>query len=196
MKKLLAVLALAALVASPALANEPAKSMESNKSIESSKSAPAASASAPSAAPATATASGTTATTSTTTTTTQKTETAVKAETVKAELPAGLKKATGSKGEFFTTASGMTVYTYGKDVAGKSNCTAECAKIWPAVTVSSSEKPAAPFSVINGSQLAFNGSPLYTYSMDKKAGETNGSSIPGWSIALAAPVAPAQKPAH
>jgi predicted lipoprotein with Yx(FWY)xxD motif len=90
----------------------------------------------------------------------------------------------------------MTIYTSAKDEAGKSSCTGECSKMWPALAASSTDKSVGPFTVINGSQWAFNGKPLYTYAQDKKSGEMNGASIPGWSVASVSPSAPAEKPAH
>lgn len=182
MKKLLIIAALAAFVATPVLANEPAS--HGTTKAETTKSAPASAS------------STTTGTTTSTTTTATGTTPSATTTTAQATLPAGVKKATGPKGEYFTTASGMTIYTYSKDTSGKSNCTGECAKMWPAVAASSSDKPTGAFTIINGSQLAYNGSPLYTYSMDKKAGDLNGASIPGWSVASASPSAPAPKPAH
>src|SRR5262249_26564116 len=38
-------------------------------------------------------------------------------------------------GSILVGAKGMTVYTFSKDTAGTSNCTADCLKSWPAVTV-------------------------------------------------------------
>jgi predicted lipoprotein with Yx(FWY)xxD motif len=90
----------------------------------------------------------------------------------------------------------LTIYTFSKDEKGKSTCTGACSKMWPALAATSSDKPAGPFTIINGNQWAFNGSPLYTYSLDKKPGDMNGSSIPGWSVASSSPSAPAEKPAH
>ncbi|TAH32252.1 MAG: hypothetical protein EYC62_09515 [Alphaproteobacteria bacterium] len=188
MKKLLIIAALAAFVAGPVLANESATSSHGSMKSETTKSAPA------SASSNTETTTGMTNTTATGTTPSATTGTTMQA--MQATLPAGVKKATGPKGEYFTTASGMTIYTYSKDSSGKSNCSGECAKMWPALAASSSDKPVGPFTVINGNQWAFNGSPLYTYSMDKKPGDLNGASIPGWSVASALPAAPAPKPAH
>lgn len=77
------------------------------------------------------------------------------------------------------TTSGMTVYTFDKDVAnsGKSACSGGCLAAWPAVTPGDA-KLADPYSVItreDGSkQLAYKGKPLYTYASDKKPGERKG----------------------
>jgi len=68
--------------------------------------------------------------------------------------------------------------------------------MWPALAASSTDKATGQFTIINGNQWAFNGKPLYTYSMDKKAGDLNGASIPGWSVASSTSSIPAEKPAH
>lgn len=183
MKKLLLALAVIGFVAAPAFANESSKSSASAPA-PAAKSAPAA-ASATTGSTGNAAAMGNASNTTPTATT-----------TAKVELPAGVKKATGSSGEYFTTASGQTIYTYAKDEAGKaSTCTGACAKTWTVISASSSDKPVGSFSVISG-QWAFNGKPLYTYSLDKKPGDMNGASIPGWSVASASPIAPVEKPSH
>jgi predicted lipoprotein with Yx(FWY)xxD motif len=81
--------------------------------------------------------------------------------------------------------SGMTVYTYDKDEAGKSNCVATCARNWPPVMAEGS--PPAPYSIItreDGSkQLAHGGKPLYTFVKDKKAGDKAGDGVGGaWHV--------------
>ncbi len=80
-------------------------------------------------------------------------------------------------------ASGMTLYTFDKDVPGsnKSTCNDACIKLWPAATAAANAKPEGNFTVISrddGSrQWAYNGKPLYTYSGDKKAGDKNGDNF-------------------
>ncbi|HUM18196.1 MAG TPA: hypothetical protein VL086_21070, partial [Candidatus Nitrosotalea sp.] len=49
----------------------------------------------------------------------------------KAEDYGPFKTMSSSAGEVLTDAQGMTLYTYDKDTAGKSNCTGECAEYWP-----------------------------------------------------------------
>lgn len=81
--------------------------------------------------------------------------------------------------DILVTTSGMTVYTFDNDTAGKSVCNGPCATNWPPVAPKGT--PSAPFSVIkrdDGSpQLAFNGKPLYTFAADKKAGDRNGDNF-------------------
>ncbi|WP_050478011.1 hypothetical protein [Herbaspirillum rhizosphaerae] len=81
--------------------------------------------------------------------------------------------------DVLVTTSGMTVYTFDNDPAGKSVCNGPCAANWPPVAPTGT--PSAPFSVIkrdDGSpQLAVNGKPLYTFAADKKAGDRNGDNF-------------------
>lgn len=89
-----------------------------------------------------------------------------------------LKKADG----VLVTATGMTVYTFDKDVAdsGKSACNGPCATAWPPVSAGNA-KPAAPYSVVTRddgtAQLAYKGKPLYLFASDKKAGDRTGDNF-------------------
>ena len=83
----------------------------------------------------------------------------------------------------------MTLYTFDKDDAGKSNCNAGCAKAWPPLILEG-KADALPegFSVIsrkNGDQqVAYNDQPLYLWVQDKKPGQTTGDGVGGtWHIA-------------
>ena len=74
---------------------------------------------------------------------------------------------------------GMTLYTFGKDTAGVSNCSGPCLTLWPAYTAPS-DKGTFPtnISVIKRSdgtfQYAWKGMPLYYYSKDKDSGDGYG----------------------
>ncbi|WP_395025319.1 hypothetical protein [Comamonas odontotermitis] len=92
-------------------------------------------------------------------------------------------------GGVLVNASGMTLYTFDKDVAGsnKSMCNGPCIALWPAVSASADAKPEGDFSVItrdDGSkQWAHKGKPLYTYAADKKAGDATGDNFKGvWHV--------------
>jgi predicted lipoprotein with Yx(FWY)xxD motif len=76
-----------------------------------------------------------------------------------------------------------TLYMFAKDRNGKSSCSGSCAKFWPPSLERG--KPTAGSGVkasllgttrrSNGSlQLTYNKHPLYTFALDKKAGQTNG----------------------
>ena len=94
-------------------------------------------------------------------------------------------------GDVLVNADGMTLYVFTNDTDGVSTCTGDCAGTWPAVSVDSADLPegldAAVYSVAtneDGSfQLAANNQPLYTFSGDTAAGDTNGQGIGGiWFV--------------
>ncbi len=96
---------------------------------------------------------------------------------------------TSKLGSFLTDIKGMTLYTYAKDKTGVSNCTGQCLVAWPAFTApTASGNLPESVTVITRSdkslQYAWKGMPLYYYSGDKAAGDTNGEGIGGvWSVA-------------
>jgi predicted lipoprotein with Yx(FWY)xxD motif len=76
-----------------------------------------------------------------------------------------------------------TLYMFAKDKNGKSSCNGSCAKFWPpslqvGKPTAGSGLKASLLGTIrrsNGSrQLTYNKHPLYTFTLDKKAGQTNG----------------------
>jgi len=86
-------------------------------------------------------------------------------------------------GMILVNSRGHTLYMFGKDRNGKSSCSASCAKFWPPSLHKG--KPTAGSGVkasllgttrrSNGTmQLTYNMHPLYTFALDKKAGQTNG----------------------
>ncbi len=81
----------------------------------------------------------------------------------------------------FADATGMTLYTYGKDQPGKSTCVDECAKTFPPAVARDDAKPFGDWSVIKRDdgtkQWALKGKPLYTYVEDKLPGSLNGQLI-------------------
>ncbi len=85
-------------------------------------------------------------------------------------------------GSALVSSSGMTVYTFDKDVAGngKSGCYGACAELWPAV-VATDANPQAQYAAIKRddgvTQLTYKGKPLYRYSADKKPGDANGDNF-------------------
>lgn len=93
-------------------------------------------------------------------------------------------------------ASKMTLYQFTKDVAnsGLSACSGACITRWPALTVPSGSSPSASVSggqwgtIVRtdggGTQVTYNGLPLYFFSGDSKPGDANGS-YPGWSVVTA-----------
>jgi predicted lipoprotein with Yx(FWY)xxD motif len=115
----------------------------------------------------------------------------VAAMAVYAQMPKGIETHKTSTGEtVLANAKGMTLYTYDKDTADKSNCNGACAKIWPPVKASASENE-GDYTVVtrdDGSkQLAYKHMPLYTYAKDMKAGEAAGNGMGNGAWHLATP---------
>jgi predicted lipoprotein with Yx(FWY)xxD motif len=86
-------------------------------------------------------------------------------------------------GSVLVNAKGHTIYLFAKDKNGKSACAGSCAKFWPPVlskgrpSVGSGLKASLVGTTkrSNGTrQVTYNRHPLYTYSLDKRAGQTQG----------------------
>ncbi|GLP69716.1 MULTISPECIES: SCO0930 family lipoprotein [unclassified Streptomyces] len=93
-------------------------------------------------------------------------------------------------GEIVVDKNGMTVYRFAKDKAWPepvSNCNGACLEKWPAVAPVSSndtkgvqKKGLMSFTRGDGvKQQTVNCSPIYTFSGDKEAGDTNGQGVGG-----------------
>ena len=105
-----------------------------------------------------------------------------------AEEPA--KAMDSSAGKVYTDAKGMTLYTFDKDEAGKSNCYDKCATNWPPFMAAADAKAEGEWSIVDrtdGSKMwAYEDKPLYTYIDDKKAGDGTGEGKGGvWHVAKA-----------
>jgi predicted lipoprotein with Yx(FWY)xxD motif len=85
-------------------------------------------------------------------------------------------------GPVLVSSKGHTLYLFAKDRNGRSACSGSCATVWPPLL---SRTPTAGAGVkssllgttkrSNGSlQVTYNRHPLYTYALDKQAGQTNG----------------------
>ncbi len=96
-------------------------------------------------------------------------------------------------GTAYADAKGMTLYIYDQDTeAGKSACTGDCAKAWPALAAPANAAPFGDWTVVtrdDGSkQWALMGHPLYTSAKDKKLGDGDGNGVDGaWHIAVFKP---------
>jgi predicted lipoprotein with Yx(FWY)xxD motif len=86
-------------------------------------------------------------------------------------------------GSILVGSSGRTLYLFAKDKNGKSACSGSCAQYWPPLLAHG--KPTAgggAKSSLLGTtkraggavQVTYNKHPLYTYLLDKRAGQTNG----------------------
>ena len=99
-----------------------------------------------------------------------------------AAAAATVKTANSSLGTILVDANGRTLYAFMPDTATMSACTASCAVLWPAVTVTGA--PVAGTGVTasmlttitdaNGTQVVYGGHPLYTFANDHAAGDVNG----------------------
>ncbi|MER2536083.1 MAG: hypothetical protein ABTQ31_13060 [Rhizobiaceae bacterium] len=95
-----------------------------------------------------------------------------------------------AKGKVYTDAKGMTLYTFDKDDAGKSNCYDNCAKNWPPFMAAPDAKAEGKWTVVtrtDGSKMwALDGKPLYTFVKDAKAGDVTGDGVNSvWHLAKA-----------
>lgn len=88
---------------------------------------------------------------------------------------------------------GFSLYVFANDTAGggTSACTGGCASAWPALTADG--EPTAGEGVTGElgtitradgtTQVTYDGLPLYFFASDAAPGDTNGASIPNWSLA-------------
>jgi predicted lipoprotein with Yx(FWY)xxD motif len=106
-----------------------------------------------------------------------------------------LATATSTAGTTYLTGdNGMALYTYTKDTApDASTCVDQCATNWPPL-IAAGAAPTAGSGVSGkiatfkrpdgGTQVSYNGKPLYYFAADKKAGDTTGDKKGGvWFLA-------------
>jgi predicted lipoprotein with Yx(FWY)xxD motif len=122
--------------------------------------------------------------------------------------------ATTRLGKVLVNSRGRTLYLFTKDSGTKSACSGACATAWPLLRASGkatagSGAKASLVGTTAHSQVTYNKHPLYTFTKDTKAGQTNGQGITafgghwfavsptGKQIASQSskPAAPAPKPA-
>jgi len=105
-----------------------------------------------------------------------------------AQAAAPAKVAETSKGKALVDAKGMTLYTFDRDAAGKSNCNGQCAQNWPPLMAASGAAASGDWSVVTrddgAKQWAYKGKPLYLWVKDTKPGEVTGDGVNNvWHIA-------------
>jgi predicted lipoprotein with Yx(FWY)xxD motif len=116
----------------------------------------------------------------------------------------------GTTETVLTNAQGMTLYYFDKDTSTSVACTGNCVSFWPPLLAPNGAAPTSSASLpgglsllngTNGHQVMYNGHPLYTFSGDKSAGDTNGEGIMGlWHVATpdlmpaSAPTSPTATP--
>ena len=85
--------------------------------------------------------------------------------------------------------SGMTLYTFDKDAAGKSNCNGQCATNWPPLMAAADANAMGDWTIVTrddgGKQWAYRGKPLYLWIKDQKPGDATGDGFANnsWHIA-------------
>ena len=83
-----------------------------------------------------------------------------------------------TKGKVLTNASGMTLYVFDKDSAGKSACNGPCAGNWPPLMATAASTPMGDYTIITRDdgtkQWAYKGRALYAWKKDSKPGDITG----------------------
>lgn len=97
-------------------------------------------------------------------------------------------EADSAKGKILVDEKGMTLYTFDKDAAGKSNCYDQCATNWPPLAAAAGAMADGDWSVVDrtdGTKMwAYKGKPVYLWIKDTKAGDITGDGVGGvWHLA-------------
>jgi predicted lipoprotein with Yx(FWY)xxD motif len=94
--------------------------------------------------------------------------------------------ANSNLGNVLVDAQGRTLYQFGADMGTTSACSGACARNWPPLLASGTATvgKSAKASLLGSStrpdgkqQVTYNGHPLYLFSGDQKAGDTNGQGV-------------------
>jgi predicted lipoprotein with Yx(FWY)xxD motif len=106
--------------------------------------------------------------------------------TTKTASSATVAVADSNLGNVLVDAQGRTLYMFGADMGMTSVCSGACALNWPPLLASGTATVgnAAKASLVGEStrsdgkqQVTYNGHPLYRFSGDQKAGDTNGQGV-------------------
>jgi predicted lipoprotein with Yx(FWY)xxD motif len=101
----------------------------------------------------------------------------------------------GSSEQVLSLSDGYTLYYNTDDTSTTASCTGACAGTWPPLLLASGQPTSASSlsgtlttaSTGNGSQVEYDGHPLYRYSGDSGADQSNGEGIGGiWFVATPA----------
>jgi predicted lipoprotein with Yx(FWY)xxD motif len=106
-------------------------------------------------------------------------------------IQTGSAMVSGTSTTVLTDSKGMTLYYKTSDSSTSVTCTGGCAAAWPPVLLptgtptgsSSVTGTLTVFAGPNGSQVLYNGHPLYGWSMDTAAGQATGDGIGGFKVA-------------
>ncbi|CAA2161132.1 hypothetical protein MBRA_06292 [Methylobacterium brachiatum] len=108
---------------------------------------------------------------------------------VAAQAAAPAMTAETAKGPALVDAKSMTLYTFDKDMGGKSMCNGPCATNWPALMAASGSAASGDWTMVTRDdgtmQWAYKGKPLYTFAKDTKPGDITGDGFlnGAWHIA-------------
>ncbi len=105
-------------------------------------------------------------------------------------------KPVGNFGAVLVNGSGMTLYYLKGETASKITCTGTCASEWPPYLVPAGTTTVTGASGVNGTfatvkrpdggtQVTFDGHPLYTFVSDKSAGQVTGQGVENFFVATA-----------
>lgn len=94
-------------------------------------------------------------------------------------------------GEVLVSTNGLTLYHLPSESASSITCTGQCASVWPPFLLPSGDSGASGGSGVSGSfgtvnrpdggtQVMFDGMPLYTYVGDKAPGQATGQNVEGF----------------
>ena len=106
--------------------------------------------------------------------------------TTKDGRPATIGVAKEGLGKILVNSQGRTLYLFKKDTGTMSTCTGACAVNWPPLRAkgkptlgngASASLVATTMRPDGGSQVTYNGHPLYLFANDKKPGDTNGEGL-------------------
>lgn len=90
---------------------------------------------------------------------------------------------TSGLGKILSDAQGRTLYLFTKDATGSTSCAGTCASVWPPVDANGGVQAGSGVSasllgtIAGGTQITYNGHPLYRYVGDGKPGDTNGQDL-------------------
>ncbi|MDQ6899543.1 MAG: hypothetical protein M3072_08550 [Candidatus Dormibacteraeota bacterium] len=122
-----------------------------------------------------------------------------------ATVKTATKTVAGKSQSILVDTKGLSLYRFAPDSEGKVTCLSACAKNWPplrleAGTTQPAAGPGVPGqlgTIANpegGTQVTYNGWPLYHYAKDKDSGDTYGEGVGGKWFAVTPNVAPGASP--
>jgi predicted lipoprotein with Yx(FWY)xxD motif len=91
------------------------------------------------------------------------------------------------KGDMMVDHQGMALYTFDKDMDGKSMCNGPCATNWPPMMAPDDAKASGKWTTVKRDdgkmQWAYDGKPLYTFKEDKPGEKTGDGKGDVWHLA-------------